>query len=529
MTNHFRGKIENPFIIALILLLCVVIGTASVFYPIVFIGFIILGFSCWMIDRTLRYPVMVFAIAMWTMPWSSFVRTVGGVYAPSVPLFVERFSLEIMLAIAGGSLVIRKIVHGRQSQIGMRLSWDDISVHMLMLAAIYGLMLTLVESKFTAALFGIKVSVTPLLCYYLLRSLKVDRAQINGILVAFAMGYMLIAVVSFYDYFVHPHILFELGLHARGMLDNDASKIAKMRVFVTTAYFRMQSLMYEEDFWGCASGFLSTYALARLVEGKAPKYLYFLAPIATLGLLLSMARGAIVGWVVGVFVLILVYRGRRIRIVLLLSTACLVVGSIYMQQRSDARIQYIESRAAIFAAKESDTSNGSGSASATKPNTFDGRTTQWSNAFQAIINQPSGFGLGTDGLAAEYDQNGARMVTDGGYLRVGVEQGYFGFVLVIAGMIAVPITILRRLRGVTDTLARSLGACLIAQTMSLFVQAVPGNAFDYPYTPHIYFILFAIFMELTSTRGRAEKAMFEGEGAPDPLAIAGSKSLSITA
>lgn len=489
----------NALTVLVTILICAAIGMFGALNPVIIALLIAACFGAWVIGSVLQQPVNGFTIALWVFPWASFVRAVGMLYAPTLPLFLQRFWLEIVVACVAASIVLRKLIYGRNIMPGFAIVWEDLPIHLLMVAALYGLLLTLVQGQFFLAMFGIDISITPLLCYYLLRTLQLTRAQVGLILKALASGYILIAILSFYDYFFHPDLLLHIGMQARGIFDTDPEQ---MRLRFATSSFRMQSLMFHEDFWGAISGFLSTYALIRIFSKCATWRIYLLALLSTAGMMFAMARGSIIGWAVGMIVVIITLKGGRLRAVAALLTVATVIGGLYLQFQTDARIQYVEARISQVAPKQN-ALDSTGRISV-QQNTYEGRTAAWSRAIGAFENQLSGFGLGTDGFAAEDAGKLDRYVSDGGFLRVAIEQGILGLLLFVFAMISIPVTIRGRLQNVADPLAHALGVCITAQTISLFVQAIAGNAFDYYYTTQVYFILFALFMELTAPRNRAE-------------------------
>src|SRR5206468_12471656 len=101
---------------------------------------------------------------------------------------------------------------------------------------------------------------------------------------------------------------------------------------------RMQSLLFEENVWGSLSALISLCCMASFFRARLSKRIWALFMLATGCLLLSMSRGAIAAWVVGVIALLLLNGRHRFRIILTMIVLLFAMGAGIAVLRQDHRV-----------------------------------------------------------------------------------------------------------------------------------------------------------------------------------------------
>ncbi len=450
------------------------IGTISVMNPVIGIGFLTLAFVYWLTRKTVLNPVWGLFLAFWIFPWYQIFRGAMWVYPPEVPLLATRFWLEIVLFLITLSLVFRHLLGKDKARLGAQ----DLPVFFLLLAALYGLLITIVDVSYFSAVFGVYYSITPLVAYFVVRWIRPTLKDIGQLFSCLLASFSLFALVSFYDYVFHPLFVVHIFQVVRHAFYPGTTE--QTIVEMTTSYLRMVSLLLDEDMWGAACALISLLCMARVTTGKAGKTAWFALLLSIAGLMLSMSRGAVIGWGGGVLVLAAVHTGRRLRVLMIVFGLLVAGGAGYLQIQTDARVVKVQK----FIAESAPDQKGLGT----------GRMQQWQSGMETFSRFPSGIGVGASGFAALYTGIGQPIVTDGFYYHIAVEQGWPGLVLWAIGLPGMIVVLLARLRVTTELLLRSLGAGLVAGLVSLSIHGIVADSFDYYYTPALFFILFALFM-----------------------------------
>jgi hypothetical protein len=409
---------------------------------------------------------------------------------PTIPFyFASRFWLEALLCLVGLGIVLRVVCRGDR----LRLQTDDLPAVLLVCAALYGVLLAAVQHEYLTCALGCYFSLTPVAVYFAVRWERPTGRDLRAFALVALVSYLLLAGASLAVYFLNPP--FMMRVYSVSRLAFFHGSDADIYRQLTTQYFRMQSLLLDENEWGELCSCIALVAIARATgrRVRVPERALLIAVIvmalACLGL--SMSRGAIVGFVGGMFVLGAIHRsGRRNVALTVLVLACAAAVAVIVL-RSDPRAQQLQTRFVQPAQMQS---------------IDEGRQWQWKIGLECFEGVPSGLGLGGAGYAQHAAATGAEIAMDGIYLRVLVEQGVPGFALWIFGTAGMGVILLRRTRllerrrsasGAMESerfLLQSLGAGLVASLASLCIHGGTANTFDYYEVPVLFFMFTALFL-----------------------------------
>jgi O-antigen ligase len=462
--------------------LVAVAGGIAAVEPKVLIGLLVLGMLTTVVLRTVTLPVRGIYAILWILPWYPFARAAVWTFYPQLPLMASRFWMEIILAVMGAGLVMRTIVYREK----VRLVKHDVPFLLLFLAGAYGVLLTLLDKAYLNVVFGIYYGLTPILAYFVVRWSRTNSGDARRLFGALLVTFTLLAVISLIVYIKHPDFMLRIYVANRGAFFKGG--VDEVRAYLATVYVRMQSLLLEEDIWGALCSLVSLLCAARWATGRARRGVVVVFWLALLCLILSMSRAAVAGWVLGMGVLALVHRGRRLRVLLL---AAAIIGSLaggYLILRMDTRVKILEHRA---------TSTESGKKAV---GLDENRREQWTDAVDTFGRIPSGVGLGRSGFGAMYTRSGPTIVTDGFYFHIAVEQGIIGLILWLAALPGIAWVLWRRALSTADPEMRSLGIGLLAAFTAMCFHAIFANLFDYYGVPAVFFLFAALFMSATDQR-----------------------------
>ena len=460
-----------PWLSAAILAL---LAALTVLKPIVGAAVVALGFILWCASRIITKPVFAAYIVMWVFPWYNLFRAALYTYYPTLPLFASRFWMEMLLALASVGIITRVVLR-RASPV---LDRDDLPFLLIVMGDLYALLITTVNHSYFNAVFGVYYSLTPVLCFFALRWCGSTREHLRQLLKLFFASFTLVAIFSLADYCFHP--AFMLKIYGTVRTAFFKGNVADIYQTVTTTYLRMQSLMLEENQWGALTGFIALLCIARLSTGVVTTrmrcMLALLLGLSVSCLVLSMSRGAAIGFGAGLIVMILLHKGFRRRVCLITCVLLLTLAGLYAVARTDSRVKLIETRAIVAA------SQGHESAALGGIKVDYEREQQWRGAINSFKQNPSGIGLGSSGYSALYVKLGDALAADGIYFRVLAEQGIPGTLLWLMGTGLITVSLLRRLkwsRYAGDALLSSVGIALLAELTSLCVHGLTANTFDY--------------------------------------------------
>ncbi len=456
-----------------------------------------LGFVIWCTTKIIARPVVAVYAALWIFPWYNLFRAGLWCYYPELPLFASRFWLEILMAFASVGVVTRVIL--RRTHV--ILDKDDIPFLLVLLAGLYSLLISAVDHRYFNAVFGVYYSLTPVLCFFALRWCGSTRNDLRVALKILFASFTLIAVLSLIDYYFHPEFMLNIYRVGRGTFFK--GDVEDIRQAMVTTYLRMQSLMLEENQWGALSAFVALFCIARMATGRivlrTRSALTALLVLSLGCLVLSMSRGAAVGFTAGLLVMAMVHRGSRVRVILISLALVFALAGVYSVARMDSRIRLIETRL-IQSTSYQKQGGATGNIFKLDPE----RQYQWSETVDTFKRMPSGIGLGSSGYAALYTGVGRALTADGIYLRVLVEQGIPGALLWVTGTAAIGFSLLRRLQWTYqagDALLSSVGIALLAELVCLCVHGLSANTFDYSGAPPLFFIFCALFLRATDRLG----------------------------
>lgn len=444
--------------------------------------------ALWGLAHCIRRPESGLKFCFWAFPWFAVLRGMIILQFP-VALFGIRFWAELVMGGVFAGLILRDALAGKK----FRPVWDDLPALVYLLMCLYGATITVLALLARSALFlvyGFHVVVFPSLFYWAVRWLRPDRFGGERLLKAFLGGYILLAVASFYAFFAGPEIVFQWNHAVRQQVyDLVASRGGPKidPVIFWRAYLRMQSLLFEENVWGSLCSFVSLMSAAFLVVRKKSLGWVCLFLLSTVGLALSIARGAVVGWGVGMLVL-LVQRQRfswRLNASLAVLGGLIGGGAVYLSEQPNVALWLQLGERAMTGIE-------SGS--------FDDRAEQWKVGWDLLQRNPSGVGLGTVGYSASGTGIAQSQVADGNYVSLGAEMGWLGLAMLGVVLLSALWVLVRHRRAVADPATRALGLGLTGYLVAMAVHAVSANVFEYYYTFPVFWALLGVYVARCTDR-----------------------------
>jgi hypothetical protein len=441
--------------------------------------------ALWGLIRCIQYPESGLKFCFWAFPWYAVLRGMIILQFP-VALFGVRFWAELVIGGVFGGLLLRDALSRKK----LLPVWDDFPALTYLFLCLYGATLTALTQSPLYLVYGFHFVVFPSLFYWAVRWLRPDRAASERILRAFLGGFVLLALASFYAFFVGPEIALQWNHAVRQqvydlVISRGGPKIDPLIFW--RAYLRMQSLLFEENVWGSLCSFVSLLSAAFLVVRKKSLGWLALFLLSTAGLALSVARGAVVGWGVGMLVLF-VQRQRfswRLNATLAILGVLVGGGALYLSEQPNVALWLQLGERALTGIE-------SGS--------FDDRADQWKIGWDLLQRNPSGIGLGTVGYSASGTGIAQSKVADGNYVSLGAEMGWLGLTLLGVVLLSALWVLVRRQRALTDPATRALGLGLTGYLVAMAVHAVSANVFEYYYTFPVFWALLGVFVSRCADR-----------------------------
>jgi O-antigen ligase len=129
------------------------------------------------------------------------------------------------------------------------------------------------------------------------------------------------------------------------------------------------------------------------------------------------------------------------------------------------------------------------------------RVKTWRRAIDKIGDRPLGRGLGTVGRATASDDFKTTVTTDNSYLKVFVEQGVYGGVLFLFGLLGLCVAAARRL-GRSEPATAALGIAALSGFAAFLVMCVTGEYIELPGKAFAWALLGMAVAEALSVRRR---------------------------
>ncbi len=456
------------------------LGSLGIVRPALGVAGVAVALALVGMGAVVQKPERGLAFCLIAFPWYAAFR---GFIIRQLPtaLFGVRFWPELVLLAALAGLLLRGALYPATRP---RLRPDDAPAILYLTMCGYGLLLTLLTQHPLYALYGFHFVALPAMFYVLVRWLAPSLEGVCRLVRTVLWSWWTFAIVSFWAFFAGPSFvldwnqavrqqLYELSL-SRGMVATDPQTFWRL-------YPRMQSLLFEENVWGALCAMVSLLAVGMLVVRRRPWAWGTLFALSTLGLLLSVARGALIGWVVGLAVLALQRQRFSGRLRAALCVLAVLSGGALLYLSENPRIVYFLQMAdrAVSGVSRGD---------------FDERTHQWEAGWDILRRNPSGTGIGTVGYSASSTGMTQSVVADGNYISLGAEMGWPGLILFFGTLLSMLWVLLRHQRAIQDARLRGLGLGLSAMLCGQLVHGVTANVFEYHYTFPLLWVLLALYV-----------------------------------
>lgn len=445
-------------------------GAAGVVLLIALIGVV------FVIQKPERGLVFCLLASPWYMAFRGFV-----ILQLPTALFGVRFWAELILGASAAGLLLRGALH---PETRLKLRSDDGPALLYLVMCGYGMVLTLLTRHPLYGVYGFHFVIFPALFYLLVRWLRPNADQAWGLVRTFIGGWWVFALVSFWAILTGPEIVMRWNHAVRQQLYDLTMSRGAAPMDPTTfwrLYPRMQSLLFEENVWGALCAMVSLIAMGMLLVRRKPWTWGLLFAVSTLGLLLSVARGALVGWGVGIVVLTLGRQRFSSRLWGVLCVLAVLGGGALLYLSENPRIAYflqMADRAAMGVSRGD----------------FDERTHQWEKGWDILQRNPSGTGLGTVGYSASSTGQSQSIVADGNYVSLGAELGWPGLFMLALTLLSLLWVLIRHQRSIVDPRLRGLGLGLLATLCGMMVHAITANVFEYHYTFPVFWTLLGVYI-----------------------------------
>jgi O-antigen ligase len=429
--------------------------------------------------RIVALPWRGLPFCVWMFPIYPTLKSIAFLATPSGVAGI-RFWREGILAAIFVGVFVRAIVYRRR----LAVYGDDFPALLYLLMCAYGIVLSLATQHPSFAIFGFHYVGVPVLFYFAARFCQPTSSQRRGLVRAFVASYMVLLAVSLPTYFWRPAWFLQLAEAARPEVSSlalriDSSFHSALEYWIK--YERMQSLLFEENFWGTLCSFVSLLALSRLVHQRTGIARWWgVWFLSTLCLVLSLSRGSWIGWCVGVAVLLVLWRRYSWRLSVALLVAVTVLGGALQIYADDPRV--------VFALQRNQDA-GVGTDSFASD-----RVHQWRQGWDIFERNPSGKGIGTVAIAASHTRRAMTLVADSTYIASLAEVGIPGMLCLAGSVVGIVWVILRYQRSVTDPGVLSLGTALVAHLAGMLVHGITANMLEYAYVMPMFWLLFAVFV-----------------------------------
>jgi O-antigen ligase len=478
------------------------IGAAAAF-PKVFIALTLLGLVVTLLVGALRNPWTALAVIIAQYPVMNTLRTIYT--AHHLPVFGSgvRFFPDFLQMIILAQLLIWGIKNPRYR---LKIYGDDVPVVTYIVVGIYSVVVAAQYTHPWGPINGWYLSMTPAIFYLIFRWLQPTDAQSLKFFRWMTLCYVVLACVSLPAYFIRPDWYKVLQNAEHGHWVPEGMN----RMAFWAFYPRMQSFLFEENHWGTLSELVAVIGAAFLVRGDALLKRYSIILLGTVGMVCSISRGAMISFVVAIFILLLHRGAHRKRIGVVLA-ALSVVGAVGLYVMKDKPLVQV-----LFQRLDTVGAN-----AAKKGEVANDRTHQWKAGWKIFVATPSGMGLGTVGNGASLSKVTPFVVGDGVYVRVLAEQGFPGILAFVYLILSIP-WILWRYRDLAPAQWRPLGMGLFAFHFGFCVQGIGANTFDYYCVAPVYFMLLGIYVSAVHRHIR-ERREQEALSVRNPAEITGSR------
>ena len=464
------------FIIALLAILACAGGIAL--KPLG-IGMLVGGAALGVCALLIRRPIVGFWLMLLFFPIYPLFRAWAQLNLPLVLMGIK-FWPDILLALIWIGIVMQATLQRRR----LKLYGDDWPALVWVVTVAYGSVIAYKNQHPFVLLFGWHYALPPILGYFAIRQIRPSAREAAGLVRLLLATYVTLTLLSFLDFALHPEFTAKLAEVARPEVSEWAMKVDDQigsAMEFWKRYARLQSLLFEENVFGSLSAFVSLYCLAWFtISRRAVGRSFWLWAVSTAALLLSVSRGSLVGWVVGVFVLLLLWRRYSWRLTVALGTVAALAGGLFLYASDNPKVKFWAQMVANTGVLEGKLGQD--------------RAHQWKAGLEIFLQNPSGTGLGSAGYAASRSGAGSTVVADGNYIAYLAELGIPG-ALGLAAMLIGLFWVLGRWQRTTDDPAlKALGMALMAYLAGECVHAISANVFEYYYTWPVFWLLVGVYV-----------------------------------
>lgn len=433
------------------------------------------GVCAWLIRR----PLAGFWLMLVFFPIYPLFRAWAELNLPTVLMGIK-FWPDLLLALIWVSIVLRATLERRR----LKLYGDDWPALVWVVSVGYGSLIAFENQHPFVLLFGWHYALPPVIGYFAVRQIRPSAREAAGLVRLLLVTYVCLAVLSIADYVFRPEFTAKLAQTARPEVAKWAMQVddqISSAVDFWKRYARMQSLLFEENVFGSLSAFVSLYCLSWFTLSRRAVGRYFwLWGLSTAALFLSVSRGSTVGWVVGVVVLILLWRRYSWRLTVALGAITALAAGLFLFFTDNPKVKFwvqmIQNTGALDGKFGQD------------------RAHQWNAGLDIFLRHPSGTGLGSVGYAASRSGAASTVVADGNYIAYLAELGIPGALGLIAMLIGLFWVLGRWQRTTDDPGLKALGMALIAYLAGECVHAVSANVFEYYYTWPVFWLLVGVYV-----------------------------------
>ncbi len=287
---------------------------------------------------------------------------------------------------------------------------------------IYGI---LIANNLLHSIYAIRLSYLPILMYFAIRfyDSSLSLSDYTSFLDSTTKWYFAFAIVSLFVYLFLPD------------LDVDSIKFVGGHVNYYVIR-RMSGIFFSPVLWGTVMAAGSIYGYIKLNSDYSIKNLIVFCTFWSC-LILSVSRGAIIPFYLGIFIVCMVYKKYLVFIKTIVITT--VIFGIYCIFVPDATsIVGFISKSSVQTMKDSKVENAKAAAiqneDTTEANqTISTRAKYWTISIEDFKNRPMGYGLGKAGHIGNRFYNSPKFKneasiysTDGWYLKLANETGIWG-------------------------------------------------------------------------------------------------------
>ncbi len=460
-----------PWYAWVVALLLALTAAAGIVYPKMGVAAGALILIAFVATRIVRRPLTGLLVALCVFPVYPAFRAAVVLYNLPLPTAGLRFWPQGLLCLVFGGILIGSIARRER----LRVYWDDLPPVIFVLGGVYGTALSLAAQHPYFVIFGIHASLAPVFFYFAARWIRPSRHDLRRVLTFFLTAYAVLAVLSLLDYFLRPVLVLQLANAARPQMVSPPFQPLDFWRF----YFRMQSLLFEENVWGSLSALVSLFCLASLSSPRPSWTIRALFCLSTLCLILTLSLGSFGCWLTGTGVLLLLRGQHRKRIFVGLALLTALGAWTYTIVGKDIRVAML-----MHHIEQSGISTGDVGAD---------RQHQWEAGLRIFEENPSGTGIGTVGYGASLTAIRLTTVADGNYISILGETGVPGILILVLTVLGTAWVLFRHLRAAQGT-EKILGMTLLAYLCGMCVHAVGANPFEYYYTFPVFWMLTGIYV-----------------------------------